>query len=205
MKDDNTISIAKHIRTQIQLMNVGEIFFCESFDVLDKQAIRVVLSRIVKEGTIVRLGPGIYQVPRYSKILGSIAYPTLNEIACAIAQNEQSRIKASGSYALYKIGLTTQVPTRAVFLTDGSPRRISLVGGRSMLLKKTTAKNLSYKSEIISLTVSALKEIGKDSITDEVLSVITQYIKKEDKYLFTHDVQLGPEWIGKLLVELFYN
>jgi Family of unknown function (DUF6088) len=33
------------------------------------------------------------------------------------------RIRPTGAFALHKLGLTTQVPTRLVYLTDGHPHK----------------------------------------------------------------------------------
>lgn len=200
MKRNGSLSIAEQIKSRIQEMQLGRIFFAEDFTVCDRQAVRVILSRLVKDRTIIRLGPGIYQVPRYSHVLETMTRASVEDIAFALAEKEKARIKVSGSYALYKLGFSTQVPTQTVFLTDGSSRRIMLADGRVLVFKKTTAKNLSYQSHCFSLIVSALRELGETGVTQEIFTKIERYLENDDRAILAEDMKLAPEWIQKKLV-----
>ncbi len=43
-----------------------------------------------------------------------------------LAKKEKIRVKPAGAYALHQLGLTTQVPTKLVYITDGHPRLFKL-------------------------------------------------------------------------------
>jgi predicted transcriptional regulator of viral defense system len=201
MKQNVDSSQTQKLRNQIQKMERGSIFLSDAFAFVDKSVLRVVLSRFTTEGLIERLGPGIYLYPRYSELLRKNVTPSIDEIAHAIAIKEKSRIAPSGSYAMYKLGLSTQVPTIAVFLTDGSPREITLNDNRTIVFKSTTAKNLAFTNTCMQLLVSSLKKIGKHNISSDHLSRIRDILAKLHEDDFRANVKLAPEWIQKLLVQ----
>ena len=119
-------------------------------------------------------------------------------VAEGIAKRDKIRIVPTGSYALNALGLSTQVPMRLVFLTDGAPREI-MVGKRSIKFKKTTPKNLMAKGKISSLVIQALREIGKDKITPSEETEIIENLKREDQKLLIQDLNLAPEWIKRIM------
>lgn len=102
-------------------------------------------------------------------------------------------------YALNALGLSTQVPLKLVYLTDGAPRWIIKVGKRTIKFKKTTPKNLLAKGEISCLAIQALREIGIDKITIDEEKKIIELLEGEDRSNLLHDIQLAPVWIKKIM------
>jgi hypothetical protein len=96
--------------------------------------------------------------------------------------------------ALNALGLSTQVPMNVVYLTDGAARRIT-VGRRKIIFRKTVPKNLSAIGKISGLAIQAMKEIGKDQITEKEIKIILTQLIKEEPNRLEHDIQLAPEWI----------
>ena len=124
--------------------------------------------------------------------------PTTEEIATAIAKRDKARILPTGALALNVLGLSTQVPLNAVYLTDGSARTIK-VGKRTIKFKKTAPKNLSVIGPISSLVIQALKNIGKDNVTEKEIGIVLKHLKKEDPVRLEHDINLAPEWIRVIM------
>jgi hypothetical protein len=89
-----------------------------------------------------------------------------------------------------------------VYYTDGAARKIDL-GKRRIIFKKTTPKNLAAIGKISELVIQALREIGKDNVTEEEVGIILDHLKKEDKHRLEHDIQLAPEWIRKIMRQAF--
>jgi hypothetical protein len=198
-------SISNQIKKSISKKRRGCIFFAEEFDDLgSSEAVRISLFRLCKENFIIRLSAGVYLYPRTHKMLGNI-YPSVEEVAKQIAKREKSRIVPTGIYALNRLGLSTQVPMNVIFLTDGAPRIIKIGTKSTMKFQKTTAKNLSFKGKIAQLVVSALKEIGKDKVTDEQLQKIHTVLAFENKQVIEHDAKLAPAWIKKILLNYLHN
>jgi hypothetical protein len=125
-------------------------------------------------------------------------FPGIEEIAIAIAKREKARIVPTGSYAMYKLGLTTQVPFNIVYYTDTSSRKIK-IGKQTITFKRASSKNLSFIGEISKLAIQALRIIGKDNGTDDEIKQIRTLLKKENPKHLQHDLQLAPVWIRKLI------
>jgi hypothetical protein len=196
------LSTHNHIEKRIRSKGRGALLFANDFMQYGTGfAVRHTLSRLCKDGLIVRLTAGIYLYPKENKHIG-ILYPSIEEIAKAIAKQEKARLIPTGDYALNALGLSTQVPMRVVFLTDGTPRMINIEGKASIRFKKTIPKYLSLKGKITTLVIFALKEIGKDKITDVQKQKIKDALAHESHENIRHDATLAPEWISILISKL---
>ncbi len=184
------------IENKIYSMGKGSIFFVDDFlNIASKQAIRVILSRLHKQGLIVRLGAGIYLYPKFNSLINDVVYPSVEDISNVIAKKEKARIAYTGVYALHLLGLSTQIPSNIVLYTDGSPRKVTLSDMRTITFKKTTARNLSFHNKTVMLVVSALRELGREGITDEHNQRIKAVLETVNKQLIIEDLKLAPEWI----------
>ena len=188
-----------HILSKIRDYNRGKIFFPEHFRKFGKEsAVYQALSRLENEGHLVRLGHGIYLYPKKDPQLGVI-HPSIDEIARAIAKRDRARIIPTGTLALSKLGLSTQIPMNAVYLTDGSPRSIQ-IGNRKIKFKRTVPINVAVKGEISGLVIQALREIGKDKTTEEQLETIRNLLKKEKPEYVAYDARMAPAWIRDIML-----
>lgn len=194
-------STDEKIEQKIKSLKQGTIVFTEDFkDYGSSGAVKVALHRIVKKGLLHHLARGIYAKPKFSTLLNQEVLPTTEEVAIAIAKRDKARILPTGAQAQNALGLSTQVPLKLVYLTDGSPRTIK-IGKRTIQFKKTTPKNLALKGEISKLAVQALKDIGKDKATASELEKIQSLLLKEDKQDLKHDIALAPQWIAELMAK----
>ena len=142
--------------------------------------------------------------PEIDKEIG-IIYPSIEKIAKAIAKQAKARIIPTGAYALNALGLSTQVPAKAVFLTDGTPRVVKVGKNATIKFKRTVAKNLSYKGKISLLAISALKEIGNGKATAEQLQIIKKALQQEKRENIIHDAAIAPVWISNTILKLIEN
>ncbi len=193
------MSVEAQIIKKLKDNKRGKIFFPYNFSKIDSyEKIHVSLGRLEKKQVLVRLAHGIYFYPRIDKDLG-VLYPPIDEIAKAIAKRDKARIIPTGVQALNLLGLSTQVPMKLVYLTDGAQRNIA-IGNQSIKFKKTSPKNLAAKGEISGLVVQALREIGKGRASDEQLKIIIEFLKKENPENVNYDARLAPAWISKIML-----
>jgi len=196
---------SNQIRSKIKNSKRGKLFFPDDFAALGTpDAIRLTLGKLNKSGLIMRVAHGIYFYPKKDMKYGNTPIPpTIDEIAYGIAKRDKIRIVPTGSYALNTLGLSTQVPANVVFITDGAPRRISVGNGRGILFKHTSeARSLAYKSRLLMLIVSALREIGEGKATSQQLAIIKSHIANVSQKEINTDIQLMPLWVRKLLLSL---
>lgn len=191
-------SVQEEIHKKLKAGSKGKIVFPSDFITLGgDEAIRQALSRLTKEGKIIRLAQGIYLYPEKDDVLG-ILYPPIEEIAGAIARRDKARIIPTGVQALNRLGLSTQVPLKAVYLTDGAPRTIK-VGKRTIAFRKTAPKMLAVKDEMIGLVITALQEIGRENVSAKIIEKIKDILQKRSQRDILDDTRLAPSWIQKLI------
>ena len=176
----------------------GSVLFVDDFlDYGNPESVKKALLRLKEKGILVRLAHGIYLYPKIDKELG-VLFPSTEDIARAIARRDKARIVPTGVQALNKLGLSTQVPMKVVYLTDGAARSIK-VGKRTITFKNTSPKNLLAQGEISSLVIQALKTIGQSEVDEETLVKIQTLLKKEKKENIMNDAKLAPAWINNIL------
>lgn len=159
---------------------------------------------MTNNGTILRIGRGIYYYPKEDKVLGlGVLYPTLEDIAEAVARRDKARIVPTGLYALNRLGYSTQIPMNVVYLTDGYNRKLTLFNGGSIQFKHTTPKNLAFNSPLSMLLTFALKSLGKENITDKIRSHTKELLKKDENQVVKQDFKLMPAWISSLIKSLY--
>lgn len=187
-------SIDDKVLTKMGKARRGTLYFTDDFLAYGTaKAVSKALERLTASGEIVRVARGIYALLEKDPILGAVK-PSTEAIAEAIKRRDKAKIIATGAMAMNALGLSTQVPINVVYLTDGTARTINL-GRRKIVFKKTSPKNLATIGKISSLAIQALKEIGKDKVTDVEIHIIVEQLKKEEPYRLEHDIKLAPEWI----------
>lgn len=191
-------NIEQQVFAKIKKSKQGTLFFIEQFDAIaENAAIRKALQRLTESERIVRVAQGIYVIPKQSNLVGAVM-PNINEVAKAIAKRDRARIVATGVQALNILGLSTQIPINAVYLTDGAARTVK-VGKQTIKFKKTTPKNLSTKGEISSLVIQALKTIGKDKVSAIEKKKLANHLSNEKPENILHDSKLAPAWVADIL------
>lgn len=193
------------IEEKIRKSKRGKLFFPDDFSTLGTpDAIRTTLVRLHKSGLLMRAAHGIYYYPKMDTKWGSgVIPPTIEEIADGIAKRDKIRIVPTGTYALNALGLSTQVLANVVFITDGAPRRIAIGNGKGILFKHTSeVRSLAYKSKLLMLIVSALREIGEGNVTPQQLGIIKSYLANVSQQELNSDIQLAPLWVRKILITI---
>ncbi len=189
-----------NLKTIENKVSIGDIFFIADFTELGNyEAVRKSLQRLTKDDSIKRIAKGIYFLPKKHERLG-IIYPHAEQIAKAIAKRDKARIIATGSTALNLLGLSTQIPMKVVFLTDGSARNIK-VGNQTIQFKKTNPKNLSIEHRLTNLIIQALKAIGEKNVQQEQIDKIQMIINESgERKLIYQNLKNAPVWIQKTIL-----
>ncbi len=198
-------STAYQIENRIKSGSRKKLYFNADFAAYGSpEAIKKTLQRLAKSGLLMRVAHGIYYYPQIEAKWGNTAIPpTIEEIAKGIAKRDKIRIVPTGIYALNALGLSTQVPVNIVFITDGAARRISIGKGKGILFKHSSETRIfAYKSKILMLIVSALREIGEGNFTVTQLEIIKKHLHEVTYNEFNTDIQLAPLWVRKTLLSL---
>ncbi len=197
-------TIESKVFAKIKKARRGTLFFIDDFIRFgNTKTIGKTLDRLSKEGELKRLAPGIFYRPEISGYIGELT-PGIEDVARAIARRDKARIVPTGAYALNKLGLSTQVPMNIVYYTDGSARKVK-IGNNTITFKKTSPKNLGAIGSISKLVIQALKSIGKESVSQQVVQHVQSLLRNEKITALEHDIRLAPEWIRQIMKPTLKN
>src|SRR5271165_5018872 len=158
-------SSENRILNRIRGSGTGWAFSPRDFlDIGERATIDSALHRLAEKGQVRRVIRGLYDYPRFSELLKQQLSPDLDQVARALARKFRWRIQPSGATALNFLGLSTQVPARAVYLSDG-PDRVYQIGNTPLVFEHTALKESGTKLKESGLIVQALKSLGPEQIT----------------------------------------
>lgn len=122
------MSISQQVSARINRMRKGVPFELSGFYKLGTPgAVQQAMSRLAKEGTIVRVSKGIYARPRPLKLLPSISVTTSAELLAKVwAKKFGYKIAHHGMEDAYRLGLQTQAPLSTIYWTNGPSKEISV-------------------------------------------------------------------------------
>lgn len=187
------------IQDRIRQAGPGKVFTPKDFlDLAGRDATDQALSRLVRQSVLRRLGRGLYYSPRRNDSLGVDVPPDLDEIADAVGRQTGSRIVPSGAVAANRLGLSTQVPAKPVYLTDGRSRQVR-VGKYTLQIKHAPPKDLPAGNRKSALVFQALRFLGKDAITDKAIDTIRSALTPDDRKLLLSDAKYATDWLCEMV------
>lgn len=194
------------VSSEIAGMMPGMVFFPSDLAKVGTKSSHVlkVLERATRAGTILRLAHGIYYYPKTDEKYGlGVIYPSYEKVAERIAERDRINIVPTGAYAMNKLGLSTQVPMNLVYMTDGASKTVKMNSGHTIRFMHTTQKNMAYKNRLIQMLVFALKDIGKENITEEHRARFRELLQNIPLEQISDDFALMPAWIKDFLLKLY--
>ncbi|MCF8292700.1 MAG: DUF6088 family protein [Chitinophagaceae bacterium] len=189
----------KQIIARIRAHGRGFVFTSKLFSALmnDSGSVRTALTRLVQKKAIRRLAHGLYDLPEVHPKLGPIS-PSVEKVITAIKTSDAIEVQPTGAYAANLLGLSTQIPMRIELYTNGPKRKIQF-GKQEILLKPTTPKNMIGVGTKAGLILHALRQIGKDNVTDEMVVRIKSQIEEKDIKPIKKQLQYAPAWVAKIM------
>ena len=142
----------------------------------------------------------MYDFPKEHPVLGPLS-PTADAVAKALTGRDRTRLQPAGAYAANVLGLSEQVPAKTVFLTDG-PSRTVKIGPTTIQLRHTTAKNMETAGRLSGLLIQALRELGKDHVTEARREHLKRTLPADKRRELLKDLRLAPAWMHPIFREL---
>ncbi len=196
-----TQSIDSRLLARIQGWGRGSVFVPSDFlDLGSREAVDLALHRLARKGTIRRLARGVYDFPKEHPVLGLLA-PSADAVARALAGRDRTRLQPAGAYAANILGLSEQVPAKAVFLTDG-PSRTVKIGPTTVQLRRTTPRNMEAAGRLSGLLMQALRELGEEHVTPERREYLKRTLPADIRRELLKDLRLAPAWMHPIFREL---
>ena len=170
-------------------------------DLGSRSAVDSSLFRLEKQGVIRRVIRGVYDYPRYSDLLKKTVVPEIDQVANALARKFGWRIQPDGATAQNLLGLSTQVPARIVYLSDG-PDRSYAVGKQTLAFEHTALKESVFKLAQSRLVVQALKSLGEERISPKVVSKIREQFALALRRKILLDTKTSTGWVYAAIQEI---
>jgi hypothetical protein len=189
--DDST---RQQIELRVSEAPTDTVFYAGQFLDLDtRTAVDKALSRLVRTGDLRRLARGLYDRPRRHPALGEIA-PSVEAVAKALAERDRVRLQPFGGYAANLLRLSEQVPARAVFLTDGNPRKVRF-GRQTIELRRASPRMMAAAGRTTGLVIAGLRYIGKANISPARVAHLRRLLSRKDRRRLLEDILLAPAWM----------
>ena len=187
-------SIDSKVLARIRGKGMGSVHVPVDFlDLGSREAIDLALHRLAKKGVIRRLARGVYDFPKRHPTLGLLS-PSADTIAGALAGRDKARLQPAGAYAANVLGLSEQVPAKAIFLTDG-PTRTIRIGPMTIQLRRTTPRNMAAAGRLSGLVIQAFRELGKEHLTPARMEHLKRTLPADARRGLLKDLPLAPAWM----------
>jgi len=166
-------------------------------DLGDRAAIDQALSRLAKDGRIRRVARGLYDLPKIHPVLGALS-PNADAVAAAAAEQAGHRLQVSPARAANVLGISSQVPAKVVYLTDGSSRKIK-VGNQVIYLKHAGPRALLGAGTKAGVALQALRAVGKDHVSDSVVRHLRDNLPPDAKIGLRKLMHKAPQWTAPVI------
>ena len=159
----------------------------------NRAAVDQVLSRLVRRRALLRAGRGIYVMPIENRF-GTRA-PSALKMVEGLASQRGETIVPHGAAAANALGLTTQVPMRAVYLTSGPSRRLTL-GAQTLEFRHAPIWQLIFPGRAAGDAVRALAWLGPEKAKEVIHQLRTKLSTSELKEVVSARSRV-PNWMAQ--------
>lgn len=190
-----SIGYSKQIKERIEDAADGTVFVNSDFaDIADQETVRRNLNRLTKAGVLRRILKGVYEKPKYSKLLDEYVATDPDTVAKALARSYHWTIAPSGNTALNLLGLSTQVTAIWSYISDG-PYKTYEWNSTKLEFMHRTNKEITGLSYMTSLVIQALKTLGKTNASQDVIQTLTAKLSEEEKQACLKEATEATDWV----------
>ena len=170
-------------------------------DLGNRAAVDKALSRLAQEGKIRRIQRGLYDLPRKSKLLNQPVMPSPDQLVRAWAKNNGLKVVPSGASAANALGLSTQVPAKIIYYTNGRTQTLKLGPYKVQLLNRGP-KTTDVSGRMAPLVLQALRHIGRDGVRPEVVHRLQSTLSQKDKDELKRNLHRTAAWMQPVIKEI---
>jgi hypothetical protein len=188
--------ILKIKKMKYEAFTISDILELSNYDNLRKTLERMVSNKLIR-----RLIRGVYDIPTYNSKFKMFSSPSIDGVAKAIARNFNWDISPTGNFALNLLGLSTQIPSKYIYVSSG-PYRSFILNGIEIEFKHATSKETYSFSAITHLIIQGFKELGKENINDDIIRKIKGNLSDEQIILICSEGKHTTKWIYENILKL---
>ncbi len=187
-------ALTETILATAQGLAEGAILSAKSFLHLgSRAAIDQALTRLKKQGTLLRISRGTYVIPIETNRFGKRP-PSPQSLIKALHQQHGEIIVTHGAHDANTLGLTTQQPIQEIFLTSGRSRVFNL-GARTIRLQHGAHWQLAFGQRPAGMAIRALACLGPKK-TKTALQHLHQQLSREEWRALCQARSSLPAWMA---------
>jgi hypothetical protein len=187
-------TVAERILSYAQALPEGTLIGAkEVLHLGSRAAVDQALKRLHERNEMMRLAQGLYVLPVKTRF-GTRA-PAAEKVVEALAATRAETIVPHGAAAANKLGLTTQVPTRLVYLTSGPNRQFRL-GAQTVEMKHAPQWMLLPTNPAAGQAIRALAWLGERE-AGEALKVLKHKLPENTLQDLVALRRALPPWMSK--------
>lgn len=162
-------TVAEKILSHADTLPEGALISAKEFLHLgSRAAVDQALKRLMERKELMRLGRGVYVRPVKTRF-GTRA-PAAEKVVARIAATRAETVASQGAAAANALGLTTQVPTKLVYLTSGPNRRLRL-GAQVIEMQHAPQWMLLPAQPVAGEAVRALAWLGRNRAAEALTAL----------------------------------
>ena len=193
--------VTNRIKRRITGKGRGAIYSANDFlDIGSRASVNRILSRLADRGVIRRLAWGLYDYPRKGVYFNHVS-PPVDHLARAVVRKHNHVVQPSPSRAANQLGLSTQVPMKSIYLTDG-PTRTRKIGQRTIQFRNASPKTLIGAGRKTGVVFQALRCLGRDRIDDWVTDTLASILDTEDRVQLSKQSKQVYVWMRSVVLQI---
>ena len=164
-----------------------------------RAAVDQALSRLVRRGLLLRVGRGLYARPVRGRF--GTRSPQPEKVVAGIRTLTGETITPSGASAANALGLTPQMPIRAVYLTSGRSRNLRL-GAQVVELRHAPTWQVRAPEQPAGQAVRALAWLGPEQVEGAAATLRARLTRTEQCALVSARAGM-PTWLAEAVSRAF--
>jgi hypothetical protein len=124
-----------------------------------------------------------------------------DELVRAWARNNGLRVVPSGANAANLLGLSTQVPAKNVYYTNGRTQTIEL-GPYIVKLLNRGPGTMDIGGRMAPLVFQALRHLGRNGVTHKVIDRLNSILSPKDRAELRKGLRYAPGWMEPVIEDL---
>jgi hypothetical protein len=190
------------IVARIERLGPGKAFSAKDFlDIGSRGTVDMTFGSLMRDAKIRRIRRGLYDMPKINEALGGKLSPDIDEAARAIARRQRWKIVPDGAWAANLLGLSTQVPSKIIYLTDGPNNEVA-IGRRTIHFKHARPKVMAGLEGKFALVVQALRYLGKEGVGSREIDKLRASLSPAEKRKLVKDARFGVDWIYEVTKQI---
>ena len=180
----------------------GCFIYSDFLDLTNYDAIRKAFSILEKEKRIKKVLPGVYYVPIYSEFTKEYSPPVIESVIKAISRKFNWNIIPNDDVVVNYLGLSTQIPAKHIFYTNGPSKTIKVDSRAVKLIHK---RNFYFKQQTEKFRdiIQSINAIGYDRMDQQQINILKGMLDNQEKNKLLNESKNLPFKLQKQIMQIY--